>query len=425
MAGIGGVNSLIADRSAQLKAFSTMPAVAEWNNHQISFASDEPHHCTFIPKYLTQKVVNATVEQFAALKGMNEDASNVHGVLPTAPQQFVNSVSHCKHGLDLSDTLCQARLNKQAFLRSEADDAPEPASAFFSPRTPKLLVYNAKGGQKLPGSISRTDTLNLDPSDPDVVRLWSVGTSNLAFYKEVLKRNSVDNKGMDVKCIVHFGHRYPNAYWDGSELVFGDGDGVTFGSFTTDDDVFGHEAGHGIVQNSKANFEYKGQAGALNESFADVTGSVASQWRQKLKAEDAPWLIGDKILLGRGALRSVKAPGTGYHDNPVLGDDPQPATMDAYQNLPNTEAGDNGGVHINSGIPNKAFYLVATRLGGYSWEKAYPIWYNAMNSGNVKYNSTFKDFAKATVAAAEAMFGKDSKEASIVRHAWADVKVML
>src|SRR5450756_2049482 len=88
------------------------------------------------------------------------------------------------------------------------------------------------------------------------------------------------------------------------------------------------------------------------------------------------WLIGERVMIGpKYALRSMKAPGTAYLNHPELGNDPQPATMDKYQNLPNTSAGDWGGVHINSGITNFAFYVAAYNMGGYAWDKTGRIWY--------------------------------------------------
>ena len=145
-----------------------------------------------------------------------------------------------------------------------------------------------------------------------------------------------------------------------------------FPGFTKNIDVIGHELMHGITQHT-AGLEYEFQSGALNESISDVFGSMIKQYyhpKGKQLATDADWLIGEGIFLstltGAKALRSMKAPGTAY-DNPKIGKDRQPADMDAYKKLPNTSSGDWGGVHTNSGIPNHAFYLAATKLGGYSW----------------------------------------------------------
>jgi Zn-dependent metalloprotease len=138
-------------------------------------------------------------------------------------------------------------------------------------------------------------------------------------------------------------------------------------------------------------------------------------------AEEADWLIGADL---RGpefqgvALRSMKAPGTAY-DDPALGKDPQPAHWDDYVRTQE----DNGGVHINSGIPNRAFYLLATRLGGPSWERAGRIWYAALRHAELTPNATFRAFARLTHRAAGVRYGVDSVEAAAVLDAWTAVGV--
>lgn len=172
------------------------------------------------------------------------------------------------------------------------------------------------------------------------------------YFKDVLNRNSIDNAGMDLILNVHYGVGYLNAFWDGDEMTFGDGDGTIFVNFTKSLDVVAHELAHGVTQFT-ANLDYYSQSGALNEHFSDVFGSVITQYAEGQTAHDADWLIGDEIMgpdLYGEALRSMKAPGTAY-DNTLLGKDPQPDHMKDYY----TGSADNQGVHINSGIPNKAF----------------------------------------------------------------------
>ena len=117
------------------------------------------------------------------------------------------------------------------------------------------------------------------------------------------------------------------------------------------------------------------------------------------------------------ALRSLAAPGTAYDDD-VLGKDPQPGHMRDYV----VTQDDNGGVHINSGIPNHSFYLTAIALGGYAWERAGLIWYRTL-TGDLSPESDFATFAAATIATAEAEYGEDSEEAAAVRAAWSEVGV--
>ncbi|WAK00482.1 M4 family metallopeptidase [Methylobacter sp. YRD-M1] len=192
------------------------------------------------------------------------------------------------------------------------------------------------------------------------------------YYKEVLKRNSIDNANMNLILNVHYGENFNNAFWDGDEMTFGDGDGRKFVSLSRSLDVVGHELAHGVTQ-WEANLIYEGQCGALNEHFSDVFGSAITQYAEGQTAETADWLIGDEIMgpeLRGEALRSMKDPGSAYN-NRIMGKDPQPAHMRDYY----TGSADNHGVHINSGILNKAFYLAAMEVGT---DMAALIWYAAL-----------------------------------------------
>lgn len=240
------------------------------------------------------------------------------------------------------------------------------------------------------------------------------------FYKKVFERNSIDNHGMRLEGFAHYGDAYNNAFWDGREMVFGDGDGLLFTDFTKSLDVIGHELSHGVTEHV-AGLEYHNQSGALNESMSDVFGSLVKQWHLKQTAETADWLIGPDIFtpgIGADALRSMKAPGTAY-DNPDFGRDPQPDHMSRFMALPDTEDGDFGGVHVNSGIPNKAFYLTAAAIGGFAWEAPGRIWYEALRASGP--NTEFQDFAETTYAKAGQLFGQGSAEQQAVMEAWREV----
>ena len=212
------------------------------------------------------------------------------------------------------------------------------------------------------------------------------------YYKNKLGRNSIDNLGLNQVHNVHRGTNYMNAFWDGSQMFYGDGDGTIFVNFTKDPDVIGHELTHGVTQYT-AGLQYFSQSGALNESFSDVFGTVIQQAINGQTADDADWLIGNLIMgptLFGEALRSMKAPGTAY-DNPLMGKDPQPDHMSHYYTGP----ADNQGVHINSGIPNRVFYLVASDIGT---DKAALIWYNTLQ--RLWPTAVFSDFAGVVVLAA-------------------------
>ncbi len=276
-------------------------------------------------------------------------------------------------------------------------------------------VFTADHGTALPGTLVRAAG-DAATGDPAADEAYAGVEASLALFSEVYGRASYDDRGAPVLATVHYEKDYDNAFWDGTQLVFGDGDGTVFGRFTTPVDVLGHELSHAVTQFT-ANLTYDGQSGALNESVSDVFGSCL---KQRLLGQDvgqADWLIGEGIFLpgvqGK-ALRSMSAPGTAY-DDPSLGKDPQVATMADF--VVTTE--DNGGVHTNSGIPNKAFHLAATGMGGHSWDGAGKVWYAALTSG-ISANTDFAGFAAATVTAAQAVSGA---AAEAVRSAWDQVGV--
>jgi Zn-dependent metalloprotease len=243
------------------------------------------------------------------------------------------------------------------------------------------------------------------------------------FLKTVFDRNSLDGEGLRLDAVVHYGADFNNAFWNGQRMVFGDGDGDLFTSFTRSLDVIAHELAHGLTEYT-AGLVYHKQPGALNESMSDVFGSLVKQWSLGQTAESADWLVGADIFtpaLGGDALRSLKAPGEAY-DNPDFGRDPQPRTMQHYRELPDTRAGDWGGVHINSGIPNHAFYRTAIAIGGPAWEAPGLIWYETLTK-NCGPEAQFQDFADATAGVAGRLYGPCSRGQQAVREAWQAVGI--
>jgi Zn-dependent metalloprotease len=283
----------------------------------------------------------------------------------------------------------------------------------------RRTVYNAQNRQRLPGKLVRGEG---DPAtkDPAADEAYDAAGATYDFYNQIFGRNSVDDRGLRLDSTVHYGVKYDNAFWNGSQMVYGDGDGQIFDRFTKSIDVIGHELTHGVTQYT-ASLDYQDQPGALNESMSDVFGSLVKQWTLKQTADQADWLIGEGLFTPNvkgKALRSMKEPGTAY-DDPKLGKDPQPAHMkDLYKG-----DGDNGGVHINSGIPNRAFYLAATEIGGYAWEKAGKIWYTALTS-RLQSDSDFAAAANITIQIAGELYGNGSKEQNAVRNGWQQVGVI-
>ncbi|MET1052636.1 MAG: M4 family metallopeptidase [Mycetocola sp.] len=283
---------------------------------------------------------------------------------------------------------------------------------------PDRAISDAAGTETLPGRLVRSEG---DPAvdDTSVNEAYDGLGETHALFWEAFSRASIDADGMPLEATVHYGEAYDNAFWDGGRMVFGDGDGQVFAGFTRSLSVIGHELTHGVTQYT-ANLVYSGQSGALNESVSDVFGALVEQYSRQQSAADASWLIGEGIFTDEvegSALRSMKAPGTAYDDD-VLGKDPQPGHMDDYIDTDD----DNGGVHLNSGIPNRAFYLAATAIGGNAWERAGRIWYETL-TGDITATTDFAGFARATTDVAARLYGDGSPERDAVSAAWSTVGV--
>ena len=194
-----------------------------------------------------------------------------------------------------------------------------------------------------------------------------------------------------------------------------------FNRFTLAVDVIADELAHGVTEHT-SNLAYSGQPGALNEFWSDVFGSLVKQWQRSQAASEAG-LIGEGLFTSKVsgvALRSMKDPG-GAYDDPILGKDPQPGHMRDYV----ITLEDGGGVHINSGIPNHAFFLTATAIGGHAWEKAGMIWYVAAARIRLSSTTDFAGAASLTHAVAGELYGEGSDEQDAVRYGWESVGISI
>ena len=338
--------------------------------------------CTFVPPYLLRQIASAP-----------ELGITVHP----------GAAASCSRTLRIDESFRAARATSADFRVAEP---VEPAAG------PAYVVHTAGNEATLPGTPVRGAD-QIEPSgDVAVDEAWDGVAASLAMFREVYGRDSFDGVGAFVSATVHYERSYDNAFWDGTQLVFGDGDGQIFDRFTKPVDVLGHEFAHAVTEYA-AGLVYQGQSGALNESVSDVFATCLKQRLLGQSADQGDWLIGAGLFLpsvnGR-ALRSMSEPGTAY-DDPVLGRDPQAGDMSGY--VETTD--DNGGVHLNSGIPNRAFHLAATAIGGSSAEGAGRIWYAAL--GAVAEDVDFAGFAVACVDAA-------GEHAAVVRDAWTTVGVL-
>lgn len=314
-----------------------------------------------------------------------------------------------------------ARQHRTQAVQKTSASGPLGVASSLAPAasgTSRRELYDCEHGTKQRLTEIRTEG-EPETDDVDATNAYDSAGTVRSFLTTVLNRSSIDNNQLDLILNVHYGNNFNNAFWDGDEMTFGDGDGVIFSGFARSLDVIGHELAHGVTQYT-AGLDYEGEPGALNESYSDVFGSAITQWANGETAENADWLIGDEIMgpqLYGEALRSMRHPGTAY-DNPILGKDPQPAHYkDRY-----TGTADHGGVHRNSGIPNRAFYLAASELG--DTIQATRIWYHALH--HLAHDATFAQAAQQIGQSARILVkaGAVPKGATqIVRAAWLAVGV--
>jgi hypothetical protein len=339
--------------------------------------------CMFVPPYLLQRIALGAGTRHASASG--------------------------KETLQVDDRLRARR------------EAPPPELA--APRVPGVrtrVVHTANNTETLPGEPVRTDG-DSPAGDSAVDEAFESSGQVLDLFRSEFGRRSIDGRGGTVSITVHYGRDYDNAFWDGIQLVFGDGDGQIFERFTKPMDVMAHEFTHGVTQFT-VGLAYQDQAGALNESISDVFASMAKQRVLGQTAAEADWLIGEGLFtpaINAKALRSMKEPGTAY-DDPQIGRDLQVGSMADYVYTND----DSGGVHINSGIPNRAFVLAALDIGGASWEKAGQVWYDTLVHGELSAQASFGSFARATLDSASRLFPDDASIAQKLNAAWVEVGLL-
>ncbi|HEX9160584.1 MAG TPA: M4 family metallopeptidase [Thermoanaerobaculia bacterium] len=328
------------------------------------------------------------------------------------PPYILRSIA--EHGDEVARQNAQVALELTAQTRVDRAlfNAFIEAAVSLGP-TKRRTVFDAHNTRTLPGKRVRGEG---DPAvrDAAVNEAYDGAGKTFDLYNKIYARNSVDDRGLRLDGTVHYGVRYTNALWNGRQMIYGDGDGRYFNRFTVAVDVIGHELTHGVTQYS-ANLAYEAQSGALNEHFSDVFGILTKQYALKQTAAKSNWLIGEGLLTSRVhgvAIRSMKAPGTAY-DDPVIGKDPQPSHMSGYVKT----SEDDGGVHINSGIPSRAFCELALLLGGKAWEIPGKIWYRTLTS-ELNARADFQRCADATWKAAGDLFGAGSEPQHAVIAAW-------
>lgn len=236
-------------------------------------------------------------------------------------------------------------------------------------------TYTANHGQALPGTLWLTEAGPVEGQSPDAdgLNAHQFAGDTYDYYWATYGRDSFDNNGATLIATVHYGTNYQNAFWNGTQMVYGD-------SFASANDVVAHELTHAVTENT-ANLVYAFQSGALNESFSDIFGAMV---------DDEDWLMGEDLPIG--AIRSLSSPS-------AFGD---PENVDQYV----ATCQDNGGVHTNSGIPNKAAYLLSEALGR---PTAGQILYRSLTY-YLTSSSEFNDARAGAIQAAQDLYGAGSDE---------------
>ena len=287
---------------------------------------------------------------------------------------------------------------------------PRPPFPFPLPhRLPIGQVFDCHHGTTLPGAAVANPGTSADAT---VKRGYVEEESVARFYWNIFKLDSIDGHHMTLISSVHYGVKYNNAFWNGAQMTYGDGDGQVFLDFTLGDDVIGHELTHGVTQHSLG-LVYSGEAGGLNESMSDVFGSMFRQWEKSQTTATADWLIGHDIMgpvsTGKGytCLRNMAVP----KDVHALAAQPD----HYYPGIGNLDP------HYSSGVPNLAFTNAAKAIGGHSWEKAGQVWYKALTGFGPSPNMTMSQFASRTRALSTSMFPAEPAVHTAVNTAWTAV----
>ena len=342
------------------------------------------------------------------LRRLAQDAS-----LPNESRQAMSRTAVIDHAV--------RQLRRQALALTAAVHSVAPALQAVA-ATPAITVYDCHNTHHLPGTpVPHPDTAQ----DQSAERAAKAAAAVAEFYREIFHRNSIDNAGMTIMSSIHYGVKYNNAMWNGSQMLYGDGDGQTFSDFTGGNDVIGHELTHGVTQHS-LQLDYQDEAGGLNESLSDVFGSMFRQWQANQDVNAADWLIGHNIVgpaaqaKGLTCLRDMANPAAAHCIAP------QPANYSQYE--PGMDP------HYSSGIPNLAFCLFAKAIGSpqfpnktadyaFSWRIAGQIWYYAMTNGGPAPAMTMRQFADRTHGAAAHLFAGNSAIDNALKAAWTQVGV--
>lgn len=277
-----------------------------------------------------------------------------------------------------------------------------------------IFTYDAGNRTRTPGTLwlDADNVLNAAYDGP-AVDAHAYAAQTFDYFNNVHNRNSYDGNGAKLVSTVHYGRSYNNAFWSGSQMVYGDGDGTTFIPLSGALDVIAHELTHAVTDTT-ADLVYQNESGAINESMSDIFGTLTEYHFNN----NPDWLIGEDIYtpgISGDALRSMA--------DPTIQGDPD------HYSIRYTGTGDYGGVHINSGISNKAAFLLSNggnhygvSVAGIGNDKTGKIFFRTLTQ-YLTPNSNFSQYRMASVQAATDLYGASSTEVSSVKAAFTAVGV--
>jgi len=337
--------------------------------------------CFIIPRDVLERLANDPAMDAKTRKAVTDTISISHEI------RVIRDQARALTGLTMSLAAAPAEL------------APVPA----------VRVFDCKHHTSLPGTpVSNAGS----SSDATAKRTFDQTTAVADFYKKTFSRNSIDNGGMTLLSSIHFSTNYNNAMWNGSQMIYGDGDSKLFVDFTKGNDVIAHELTHGVTQYT-LQLAYSGDAGGLNESMSDCFGSMFRQWQTNQTVNQADWLIGHDIM---GSVATSK----GFT---CLRDMADPAAAHCLAPQPTKYSQVTPGMdpHFSSGPPNLAFCLACKKVGGHSWEKVGQVWYRVLTTSGPTPNMTMKAFAAATRTLAKSMCPADPAVFDGIDYGWKQV----
>ncbi|MEZ4985910.1 MAG: M4 family metallopeptidase [Saprospiraceae bacterium] len=304
----------------------------------------------------------------------------------------------------INRTVHSYEYNNQNYLIDASREMFNGANFTF-PDEPQGVIWTINGNNTSPANSNFAISHNVSAgnfwNNPLAVSAHFNAGEAYRYYRETHNRNSINGSGGNIVSLINIadedGSSMDNAFWNGQAMFYGNGNQAFSAPLAKALDVAGHEISHGVIQNT-ANLEYQGESGALNESFADIFGAMIDR-------DD--WQIGEEVvntaIFTSGTLRDMSNPNNGGNS---LGD---PGWQPAHTNQQYLGSEDNGGVHINSGIPNRAYYLFATAVGK---DKAERVFYRALDSYLTR-SSRFLDLRAAVVQSCLDLYGQTEANAAI------------